>query len=140
MRTAAVTPRVPDNHGVDRRTAEDEHERIECILIAGALQNVDVAHRLTRAVLPGMFFDPNRARCWAAIARVATNGTGPLAMPDAVALELHHDPTGLVALHDSARMMPEAKRMNVDYFGRLVTKASTRRIWRRRIRNGAIVV
>ena len=36
--------RAPDNHGVDRHTAEDEHERIERILIAGALQNLDVAH------------------------------------------------------------------------------------------------
>ena len=124
------------------RSAADRAEiaNRERILIACALLDLEKARRLSARVVPSIFADPTHARCWAAVARVAVNGAGPLAMMGAVALELDRDPPGLVALRDCADLMPRAANTNADYFGRLVTDAYTRRVWRRRIRNAAIIV
>ena len=123
------------------RKQPDETAEIERVLIACALQDVEIAGRLTARVEPVMFAAANRGRCWSALAHVVANGPGRLEMIDAVAAELDRqsDASALAALHDLTDLVPAVGNKNADYFAERVADAHKRRKWRRWIRTAAII-
>ena len=109
------------------RKQPDETAEIERVLIACALQDVEIAGRLTARVEPVMFAAPNRGRCWSTLAHVVANGPGRLAMIDAVAAELDRqsDASALAALHDLTDLVPAVGNKNADYFAERVADVPT---------------
>ena len=123
------------------RKQPDETAEIERVLIACALQHVEMAGRLTARVEPVMFAAANRGRCWSALAHVVANGPGRLAMIDAVAAELgrQSDASALAALHDLTDLVPTVGNKNAGYFAARVADAHKHRKRRRWIRTAAII-